>query len=213
MSLLYTITKSITNRLLLKAKPNRESSVCATPVREIWGYVAVAFNQVDAERLARVGPNRLCAEWLVKNGGGVRFTDNPSKLWKDYNMLPSETTPFRIKVVDASNASVMKIGLEHFKNCDHIDTVIFHNCKHLENDGLVGLTHLTDSLTSLQVSGCYNITDSGLAIISELKNLRQLLIFDMLYVKDMDEVAKSLKSSLPACDIKATKFAVQLKKD
>ncbi|KAH8321596.1 hypothetical protein KR074_010079 [Drosophila pseudoananassae] len=184
----------------------------ATPVsRAIWGYVAIAFNQVDAQRLEKVGPNRLCAEWIIKNGGGVRFVDHPTRLWKDYNSLPPESNPFSIKVVDASSASIMKIGLEHFKGCNDIDTVIFHNCKHLENDGLEGLLHISSSLKRLQVSGCYNITDSGLEVIGELSNLQQLIIFDMLYVKNMKAVAAKIQKQLPSCNIKATRLSVSLK--
>ncbi|KAH8253030.1 hypothetical protein KR032_003228 [Drosophila birchii] len=179
--------------------------------RGIWGYVAVAFNQVDPERLAKVGPNRLCAEWLIKNGGGVRFVGSPNRLWKDYNSLPAENTLFEIKVVDASNASIMKIGLEHLKGCKCIDTVILHNCKHLENEGLEGLHHISHSLVRLQVSGCYNISDAGLAAIAELKNLRQLVIFDMMFVQDMGAVSAHLKQHLPSCDIQATKHSVTLK--
>ncbi|KAH8336764.1 hypothetical protein KR059_002636, partial [Drosophila kikkawai] len=179
--------------------------------RGIWGYVAIAFNQVDAERLSKVGPNRLCAEWIIKNGGGVRFVGSPNRLWKDYNSLPGENAPFEIKVVDASNSSIMKIGLEHLKGCSCVDTVIFHNCKHLENDGLEGLHHISSSLVRLQVSGCYNITDSGLAVIAELKNLRQLIIFDMMFVKNMEAVSAKLKEHLPSCDIQATKLSVTLK--
>lgn len=218
MSVLHTITKSLPKRLSIAQasgngfQPNYWCSVTAPHtkisipiVRKIWGYVAVAFNQVDKERLSRVGPNRLCAEWILKNGGGVRFTENPTKLWKDYNHLPAENVPFRIKVVDATNSSIMKIGLHHFEGCKNIDTVIFHKCKHLEDDGLEGLAYISQSLTHLQVSGCYNIRDSGLAIISQLQNLKQLLIFDMPFVKDIDEVARSLKKSLPDCDIQATK--------
>ncbi|KAH8384770.1 hypothetical protein KR093_007890, partial [Drosophila rubida] len=171
------------------------------PARTIWGYVAIAFNQVDKDRLGKVGPDRLCAEWMIKNGGGVRFVGNPSRLWKDYNQLPSEDTKFQIKVVDASNASIMKIGLDHFIGCKQIDTVIFHNCKHLENDGLEGLTHLTNTLARLQISGCYNISDTGLAVIGKLKNLKQITIFDMRYVKDMDKLAASLKTQLPNCEM------------
>lgn len=222
MSVLQTITKSLPKRLSIAQatgngfQPNSWCSVTTphtetiTPisipiVRRIWGYVAVAFNQVDKDRLSKVGPNRLCAEWILKNGGGVRFTENPTKLWKDYNHLPAENVPFRIKVVDATNSSIMKIGLHHFEGCKNIDTVIFHKCKHLENDGLEGLAYISQSLTHLQVSGCYNIKDSGLAIIGQLQNLKQLLIFDMPFVKDIDEVARSLKKSLPDCDIQATK--------
>ncbi|XP_037714465.1 ATP synthase subunit s, mitochondrial [Drosophila subpulchrella] len=199
--------------LLLNKLPRIGQLLTSNPKdqRGIWGYVAVAFNQVDADRLAKVGPNRLCAEWIVKNGGGVRFVENPTKLWKDYNSLPGENTQFCLKVVDASNSSIMKIGLEHLKGCKSIDTVIFHNCKHLENDGLEGLHHISSSLERLQVSGCYNITDSGLAAIGELENLRQLVIFDMIFVKNMEAVAANLKRQLPNCDIKATKLGVTLK--
>ncbi|XP_034107086.1 ATP synthase subunit s, mitochondrial [Drosophila albomicans] len=207
MSFISIIRNSITKRLIQQTGYQVEKQVLPAEslVRNIWGYVAIAFNQVDADRLAKVGPNRLCAEWIIKNGGGVRIVDNPGRLWKDYNMLPAETTKFQIKVVDASNASIMKIGLEHFIGCKQIDTVIFHNCKHLENDGLVGLTHLTDSLTRLQISGCYNIRDSDLDVIGELSNLKQLAIFDMKYVKDMDKVAASLKSKLPHCEMQFQK--------
>jgi len=219
MSLLNKISRSITNRLIQDGGYNVHksflnvaarcqqpgSAVGAPPTRKIWGYVAIAFNQVDADRLAKVGPNRLCAEWIIKNGGGVRLTDNPSKLWKDYNHLPSDSTKIQLKVIDASNASVMKIGLEHFKGCEKIDTVIFHNCKHLENDGLIGLTHIRNSLTTLQISGCYNMTDPDLDIIGELSNLKQLIIFDMTYVQNMDQVAANLKSRLPNCDMQFKK--------
>ncbi|KAH8402093.1 hypothetical protein KR009_009709 [Drosophila setifemur] len=199
------------NRQLLK-DPSTTFAPQPTRIgRGIWGYVAIAFNQVDADRLAKVGPNRLCAEWIVKNGGGVRLADNPTKLWKDYNSLPGENRPFCLKVVDASNASIMKIGLEHLKGCSTIDTVIFHNCKHLENEGLEGLHHISSSLERLQVSGCYNITDSGLEVIGEFTKLRQLLIFDMLFVKDMEAVAAKLKKKLPCCEIRATKESVSLK--
>ncbi|XP_022227604.1 ATP synthase subunit s, mitochondrial [Drosophila obscura] len=211
MSVLNQFPKSLT-KVLQQFRTSKCLPQASYPTnRNIWGYVAVAFNQVDADRLAKVGPNRLCAEWIVKNGGGVRFVENPTKLWKDYNSLPSETTQFSIKVVDATNASIMKIGLAHFKGCNSVDTVIFHNCKHLEDDGLEGLSHVKNSLERLQVSGCYNISDSGLGVIGELKNLKQLLIFDMIFVKDMDQVAQELKRQLPACDIKATKLGVKLK--
>ncbi|ALC42720.1 CG10731 [Drosophila busckii] len=204
MSLLQTIARRL---LLVGASPSYKQPEPLSR-RNIWGYVAVAFNQVDADRLSKVGPNRLCAEWIIKNGGGVRFVDSPSKLRKDYNLLPPENVPLRIKVVDATNASVMKIGLAHFKGCEDIDTVIFHNCKHLEGDSLDGLTYLKNSLTRLQISGCYNITDEGLAVIGELRNLKQLLIFDMIYVKRLEEVANKLKLHLPGCEILASKLPV-----
>lgn len=208
--LLHTLPRLIPKNILQRPREAKTFGYTIPP-RNIWGYVAVAFNQVDKDRLAKVGPNRLCAEWIIKNGGGVRFTENPARLWKDYNHLPGENIPFRIRVIDASNSSVMKIGLDHFKDCTDIDTVIFHNCKHLESDALTGLSHIKNNLTSLQVSGCYNIDDDGLTAICQLKNLKQLLIFDMLYVRNMEKVVSKLKECLPNCDMIVTKFSTDAK--
>lgn len=41
--------------------------------RPFFAYFRIAFNTVDKDRLATVGPDRLCAEWLLKNGGAVTF--------------------------------------------------------------------------------------------------------------------------------------------
>lgn len=36
-------------------------------------FIRTAFNVVDCERLSCVGPERLCAEWMLKNDGKVRL--------------------------------------------------------------------------------------------------------------------------------------------
>uniref|UniRef100_A0A1L8EDI2 Putative atp synthase subunit s mitochondrial n=1 Tax=Haematobia irritans TaxID=7368 RepID=A0A1L8EDI2_HAEIR len=169
--------------------------------RLLWGYVAIAFNRVDLERQRLVGADRLCAEWVIKNGGAICTIDAPKRLIRDYNTLPPEHYRFKIKVVDGSGASLMKIGLEHFKGCNHIDTVVFHQCKHLEADGLDGLLHLKQTLNTLQISECDNISDDGLTIIEHLENLKMLRIFNMRYVKDLDGVIAKLKKALPNCNM------------
>ncbi|CAD7011327.1 ATP synthase subunit s, mitochondrial [Ceratitis capitata] len=171
--------------------------------RSIWGYVAIAFNRVDKDRLSKVGPDRLCSEWILKNGGGVGLVGMQGRIVKNYNSLPPESVKFNVKVVDASDSSIMKIGLEHFAGCHHIDTVVFHNCKHLEDGGLEGLTHLKSTLKRLQVSGCYNLRDACLDVISQLTALEHLRLFDLIYVKDIQGVAKKLQKELPNCKIEA----------
>lgn len=171
----------------------------------IWGYVAIAFNRVDIDRQLLVGPDRLCAEWVIKNGGGVRTVEVPTKLLRDYNSLPPESWKFRIMEVDASDASIMKIGLEHFKGCNSIYKVILHNCEFLEEDGLNGLVYLRNTLTDLQVSKCENIPDEGLTIIGKLKKLKKLRIFNMPFVKNLQSVVNLLRNELPQCDIDTKK--------
>ncbi|XP_054737565.1 ATP synthase subunit s, mitochondrial [Anastrepha obliqua] len=169
--------------------------------RQLWGYVAIAFNKVDNERLSKVGPDRLCAEWILKNGGGVGLVGMPNRVVKDYNSLPPESVKFNVQIVDATNASIMKIGFDHFAGCRHIDTVVLNNCKHLEDGGLEGLVHLKNTLKNLQVSGCYNLRDSCLDVIGELIALEQLRLFDLIYVKDLQGVATKLRKLLPNCKI------------
>lgn len=192
----------VSNCAILNAKSLQPSGKLC---RNLWGYVAIAFNRVDADRKKLVGPNRLCTEWLLKNGGGIRMTDNPNVLWKDYNSLPPESRRFNIKVADGSNSSVMKIGLDHFAGCDQIDTVIFHNCKYLEEDSLDGLLHLKNSLVNLQVSACDDLRDKDLKVITNLTNLRSLTLYDMINVKDMEKVITEIKKEIPDCQIKSNK--------
>jgi ATP synthase, H+ transporting, mitochondrial F0 complex, subunit s len=63
-----------------------------------WGWVNMMFNRVDRSRLQKVGAERLCTEWLLKNGAAVRFTSNPSLIHADYNSLPSDKLPFPFKI-------------------------------------------------------------------------------------------------------------------
>lgn len=170
-------------------------------IKKLWAYVAIAFNKVDTERLKLVGPDRLCAEWILKNGGGVCFTAAPSKYLRDYNLLPGENVRLQLKEIDGTNSSIMKIGFDHLKDCKYIDKIILHNCKHLESDSLEGLLHVRDTLKFLQVSGCYNFADKSLMPLKELKNLQKLILFDLQYVNNLNNVVVELLKSLPKCEI------------
>ncbi|XP_067627664.1 ATP synthase subunit s, mitochondrial [Eurosta solidaginis] len=200
VSLLETL--KVGKNLLYPPYHQQKPSHLQQKQRQIWGYVAIAFNSVDSDRLSKVGPDRLCAEWLLKNGGGVGLVGMPrSRILKDYNSLPAENVKFKVQIADASNSSVMKIGLDHFIGCQYIDTVVLHNCKHLEDGGLEGLVHLKDTLKILQVSGCYNLRNSCLDVIAKLTALEHLRLFDLMYVKDLQAVATKLRMSLPNCKV------------
>lgn len=167
--------------------------------RNFFGYFRIAFNRVDKDRLESVGPDRLCSEWLLKNGGAVRF--NGKALQKDYNTLPPQNQREKIQEVDATESTIMAIGFEHFRNCDGINKIILHKCKHMENEALNELILLNNTLKHLQVSECYNVVDSGLKSLGQLTNLEKLIIFGMPYVKDIKAIEMELRSKLPKCDI------------
>lgn len=195
------ISKKIFINLTTNAVNWQHNKINQLPVKSLWNYVATSFNHVDTDRLMDVGADRLCAEWVIKNGGAIRSAEASNLVYSDYNSLPPENHTFNVKVVDCSDSSIMKVGFDHLKGCHHIDTVILHTCKNLEKDGLLGLAQLKDTLKVLQVSDCDNIRDEGLVSLGQLSKLQELKIFEMRYVQDWNNVKQKLSGMLPKCHI------------
>lgn len=168
--------------------------------RNFWQWINIIFNKVDEDRRKLLGPDRTCAEWLLRNGAAVKFVGFPEYL-NDYNGLPLEGVPLHIKEIDATDSSIMHQGFPHFIGCKYIEKIIFDKCSYLENEGLHQLTPLEKTLKYLQVSRCGNITDKGLEGLHSLRNLGILLLYDLPYVKNKSAVVDSLKQKLPQCNI------------
>lgn len=150
-----------------------------------------------------VGPDRLCAEWVLKNGGFIKF--EKQKWTTDYNALPAENYRYLIDEVDGTKSTIMALGFEHFKNCTAIRKVTLKSCRYMENEALEKLGHLKDSLRELEITGCYNVVDEGLLTLKQLKNLNKLTIANLPYVKDMSAVEKELRAALIMCTIEVVK--------
>lgn len=168
--------------------------------KNFWAWLNIIFNKVDHDRLKTVGPERLCAEWLLKNGACIKYL-NSSRLVCDYNSLPVVGTKFAIKEIEAVGASIFDIGFDHFHNCDHIETIKFQGCSYLTDEALKKLSVLHGSLRNLEIAKCYNMTDEGLLSLKSLDKLEHLMISELPYVKNMDAVKIELNSKLPNCKI------------
>lgn len=172
--------------------------------RTFFAYFRIAFNSVDSHRLAEVGPDRLCAEWLLKNGGTVTF-DGRSRAIADYNSLGSAPGPAavrpKIRAIDATDASIMAIGFEHLRDCGALQSIRLERCKHLENEALQKLEHVGGSLRQLTIVDCFNVVDSGLLSLGQLHGLERLEVSGVPYVKDLAAVVAELKVKLPNCAV------------
>lgn len=182
---------------IIARKPRYQSYI----YRQLWQYVALAFNKVDAHRLAQVGAERMCAEWILKNGGAIRTLEEAGIRIDQYNALPPENVKFHVKEVDATEATIMKVGFEHFKGCSNIDTLILHKCLYLEEESLEGVVHLVHSLQTLHISACHNVTSKGLMVLGQLRNLRNLSISDMGNIRDLPAIRSKLQEMLPQCTV------------
>lgn len=138
---------------------------------------------------------------IIKNGGAVQFTSQ-RQITKDYNSIQlGSVAPTQIRLVDATDSSIMALGFEHFKGCRAIEHIILNRCKHMENDALEQLAYLKGSLKELQVTDCPNVVESGLLSLKQLNRLEKLTIYGMTYVKDLNSVVNQLKNDLPDCEI------------
>ncbi|KAJ6645465.1 ATP synthase subunit s, mitochondrial [Pseudolycoriella hygida] len=146
-----------------------------------------------------VGPDRLCAEWVLKNGGFVRFENQ--KWTIDYNALPAENYRYRIEEVDGTKSTIMAMGFDHFQNCTAIRKVTLKSCRYMENEALEKLGHLKESLCELEINGCYNVVDEGLQTLKQLTKLKKLSIENLPYVKNMKAVEEELQAALTNCVI------------
>lgn len=111
----------------------------------------------------------------------------------------------QIRVVDATDSSIMAIGFEHFKGCEAIEHIILNRCKHMENEALEQLSYVKNSLTELQVTECSNVVESGLLSLKQLNRLEKLTIYGFTYIKDFNGVVNQLKKDLPKCEIVTNK--------
>lgn len=70
------------------------------------------FNKPDPERLKKIGPDRACAEWVLRNGGKVVWENG--KKQSDYNLLPPDEQRMpKLLEIDGTDSSISHYGFPH----------------------------------------------------------------------------------------------------
>lgn len=176
--------------------------------RPFWFFIYYAFNRVDTDRRSEFGPDRTCAEWILRNGGAISQCDQPRKLITNYNCLPQAlpSRRFRVHTIVADNLGLLAMGFEHLKGCECVERIVLRNCEHLENEALGSLCHVRESLKDLEVVGCRLIRDDGLLSLSVLERLRCVRLGHLAGVKDMDHVLRQLRLNRPDCVVDTLKY-------
>lgn len=168
--------------------------------RPLFYWVRMMFNRIDEDRIKEVGPDRACAEWLLRNGAFVKWKDI-SEVLTDYNALPKDGQQYYIEGVNANNAGICDIGFEHFKGCKYVKDIKIENCKYIDDNALSYLSILQDTLKNLEIIACRGVTDEGLLSLKVLKKLERLKIQGLTFVHKKDSTCKELSEALPNCKI------------
>ena len=109
------------SRILIQAADGLKGKIAS---HDIFGlrWIIDGFNLVDKSRVKEVGPDRAAAEWIVRNGGKIKF-DNLSDVFSDYNALIKATAELDPRIpneqvhlveIDATDSSVSGFGCMHF---------------------------------------------------------------------------------------------------
>ncbi|GFO27437.1 ATP synthase subunit s, mitochondrial [Plakobranchus ocellatus] len=169
--------------------------------RFFWG-VDVAFNRVDEERVRLAGPDRAAAEWVLRNGGTIKWTTSSNHL-NDYNMLPStQFENYKLEEIDLTATDVIGIGFEHLRDLHYLKKIKLHGCRTVGDDGLSHLSFVADTLTDFEISRCPMITEKGLNHILSLKQLKVLVLYDLMEIRNLDTVVANLRKQMPGVAIK-----------
>lgn len=119
----------------------------------------------------------------------------------DYNRLPSDDIKFikKIKEIFAKDAGINSNGFNHLRGLSDVELVHIENCTYVDNKAILNLSHVRNTLNTLEIIGCKNITDEGLLHAKHLVHLTKLLAHDLPYVKDETKVTEELMRALPNC--------------
>lgn len=158
------------------------------------------FNKPDTDRIKKFGPDRACAEWVLRNGGKIVWV-NGSTI-RDYNLLPPESLGVpKVLEIDGSDSSISHYGFPHLMGCTKLTKITLHNDDYIDDRAIKGLAYGKSTLTHVQVSKCVNVTDAGLKEIKALRKLQHLVLYGLISVENMEECKLVIQAHLPKCKI------------
>ncbi|RZF40453.1 hypothetical protein LSTR_LSTR013915 [Laodelphax striatellus] len=170
------------------------------------------FNRVSKSRVDLVGPDRACAEWLMRNGALVKWKGYNSYI-THYNGLPLDSNDrgvYHIEEVDGTNAAISHHGFPHFAGCNHVKKIKLVQASYIDDLALCQLNLLNKSLVELEISECPEVTFKGLKCLTELENLKHLKIGELPNVKD-EEINDLMKLLPKNCDLVREQVEVEKK--
>ncbi|XP_044740485.1 ATP synthase subunit s, mitochondrial [Chrysoperla carnea] len=170
--------------------------------RNLFEWLNIIFNAVDNSRIKEIGPDRACAEWLIRNGASVKWV-GVKELFSDYNSLSHQEDSVRacLEEIHATNASLRYNGFGYFKDLTHLKKIVFKDCQLIDDRIFPYLEHVKNSLQDLHLISCHSITDDGILKCTNLTNLKSLYLHDLQGMKFKDKILTEFQTKLPKCAV------------
>jgi H+-transporting ATP synthase F0 complex subunit s len=95
----------------------------------------LVLSRYDRKRVQEIGPDRACAEWLLRCGGSVRFK-NRNSLTVDYNAIPTGAPEqYKIEEIRAVKACITFDGFTYLDGLTDLKKIHFEKCDQI-GDGM-----------------------------------------------------------------------------
>ena len=195
------ILKSLSQKLVRISKYDCQN-------RSFFGWFDASFNKYDGARVAEVGIDRAAAEWILRCGGGVRWSSGG--VLRDYNSLPvGKYREFNIAEIDGTDSCIMEHGFEHLKGLVDLWKITLVNNQYLTDDSVDFLVAYTKTrLRWLHLAGNGDITAVGLLQLQKLQKLEYLKLENLQEVQNPESVLKELQLKIPKCKIEFPPYTV-----
>ncbi|KAF7710305.1 hypothetical protein HF521_009177 [Silurus meridionalis] len=172
--------------------------------RSFWSWLNAVFNKVDYERIKAVGPDRAATEWLLRCGAKVRFCGFDR--WQhDYNGIPTGPLGrYQIQAIDATESCIMYQGFDYLVGLEHVEEIKLRKCIYIEDaclEHLSKIEKLQNSMRTMEIVSCGNVTDKGIISLHHLRNLEYLFLSDLPGVNQKQKTANTLQTALPNLSI------------
>ncbi|CAF1268417.1 unnamed protein product [Rotaria sordida] len=177
------------------------SSSSTITYRQFWNSLNIVWNKYDRKRVQEIGPDRACAEWLLRCGGSVRFK-NWGTFISNNNALPTGAPgQFKIEEIRAIKACITSEGFAYLDGLTDLKKIHLEKCDQINDSSIARCNKIKDTLESITLIDLIQISENGLAYLAGLTNLKHIILTHLPSVKHREAVLKLLKNELPRCTI------------
>lgn len=151
-----------------------------------------------------LGPELAVSHFLLARGGTVKFENDDKWYHKEKNkiFLPRHRVKgLFVEAICADNTELMYEGLDNFVGLKSVRYLSLKNCAYIDDYCLDRLHIMADTLQFLDLSGCTNITERGLATLHKMGKLEALILRDIKTTPAIELVTLMLQDVLPECHV------------
>lgn len=167
--------------------------------------IRLASQKFISERHGILGPDLAAASFLVFRGALVQFRgkDQWFKKTEDGDTgLPVKHEPgWVLETVDATDTELYYEGLDNLTCLEGLKALKLAGNPNVDDWFLDRLSQFRETLEHLDLSGCPQITEHGLAVLYRLRKLKTITLSRLSHIPHLKLVALMLEEAIPGCRV------------